>query len=157
MLRCGETRVRAICLAGVVVVALGTLGAASAAGQDAASACPTAWSKTAASCGGGLVRIDKPFTVRAVEGTLADAVGRTWPGGVEVVIELTEVGNPGRRRSANAEVPSGRFRIKDAPAGRYCFRVGVQPSGWSCVEGLIVVSLNAAADARVDVAVPLGK
>ena len=148
---------RAILVVGVSAVTLSAMGALPAAGQNPAPACPTAWSKTATACAAGLVTIERPFVVRAVEGTLTDEGGHSWPGGVDVTIELTEVGKAGRRRAAKAEVPSGKFKIKDLQPGEYCFRIGVQPFGWSCVEGRIVVSETALPEARVDVTLALGK
>jgi hypothetical protein len=104
-----------------------------------------------------LVTFEKPFVVRVVGGTLSNEGGGTWPDGVDVAIELAEVGKPGRRRLGHAQVPSGTFRIREVHPGEYCFRIGVRPLGWSCVEGRIVVSKTAPRRAQVNVTVPLGK
>jgi hypothetical protein len=101
--------------------------------------------------------VPDPFVVRDVEGTLANEGGGDWPKGVDVAIEIVSLGKDGRRSLAYASIPAGRFRIKKVAPGEYCFRVGVRPVGWSCVEGRIVVSPSAPREARVGVTVPLGR
>jgi hypothetical protein len=124
----------------MIAASVVTLGAWPAPGQDAAFTCPTSWSEAAPSCAWELVTVDKPFVVTAVTGKPANEGGGAWPEGVHVAIELANLRNPTRRRVARARVPSGEFKIDDVPQDEYCFRVGIRPPGWSCVEGRIVLS-----------------
>jgi hypothetical protein len=104
-----------------------------------------------------VVRIQKPIVVRAVTGTIANEGGGTWPSGVNVVIELAKSTDPSIRHVGQVVIPSGRFNVEQVAAGDYCFRVGVRPLGWGCVEGRIVVSPTAPELKHVDLTVPLGK
>jgi hypothetical protein len=104
-----------------------------------------------------LVTIERPFVVRVVEGKLSNEGGGAWPDGADVAVELAEVSKPRRRRLGHAQIPSGKFKIAEVQPGEYCFRIGVRPLGWSCVEGRILVSKAAPRGAQVNVTVPLGK
>ncbi len=139
-----------------MVVLIGSSGAA-VEDEDSDSGCPTTWSEGAQACVWALVSIEKPIVVRVVGGTLVNEGGGEWPEGVDVSIELAERGRIERRRVGHAQVPSGAFRLSEVQPGEYCFRIGVRPIGWSCIEGRIVVSEQAAPNARIVVTVPLGK
>jgi hypothetical protein len=151
----GRRSVRAVLTIGVAAAVL--TGSTAAASESADVACPTDWSEAAAACVWERVTIEEPLVVRAVEGTLSNEGGGTWPDGTDVAIDLAEVGKPGRRRLGHARNPSGKFRIREVQPGDYCFRIGVRPLGWSCVEGRIAVSKSAPAGAQVNVTVPLGR
>ena len=119
--------------------------------------CDVAWSEAASACVWEVIELKEPIAVRAVRGTLANEGGGLWPEGVEVVIELAPATNHALRYTATTAVPSGTFEIEAVPPGEYCFRIGVRPLGWCGVQGRIVVSPEAPAEARVEITVPLGK
>jgi hypothetical protein len=121
------------------------------------SLCKIEWSGAAASCSWEVVEIGDPFVLRSPEGRLANEAGDRWPDGVDVAIELVAVDDHRVRHLARAQVPSGRFGINNVRDGHYCFRIGVRPAGWSCVQGRIQVTRSAPAGARLDVTVPLGR
>jgi hypothetical protein len=128
-----------------------------AADEAERAGCPTTWSPGAQACVWELVELAQPFVVRSVRGTLRNEGGGDWPDGVDVTIELAQVGRTEQRRVAHARVPSGRFEVRAVKPGEYCFRIGVRPIGWSCTEGRIVVKRAAPAKARVNLTIELGK
>jgi hypothetical protein len=136
------------------LVSFGSLAHAQAVRQ---TDCQVTWSDATSSCAFEVVKIDKPIVVRTVAGTIANEGGGTWPSGVNVVIELAQSTDPLVRHVSQVVIPSGRFNVEHVAAGEYCFRVGVRPLGWGCVEGRIVVSPTAPELAHVEITVPLGK
>jgi len=121
------------------------------------SSCEADWSPEVAPCAFEMVWLEPPFRVRAVQGTLTSEGGLPWPKEADIAIELVDPRDHTVRYLAHANRASGKFSIKAVRPGEYCFRIGVRPGGWSCVEGRIKVTPTTAADAEVKATVPLGK
>ena len=112
--------------------------------------------KEATVCVWEIVELADPFEVREVVGTVTNQGGGQWPDTAAVVIELVREKKKSVRYIARAEIPSGKFKIKNVQEGEYCFRVSARPTGWTCVEGRIVISRRAPKNSRIDLVVPLG-
>jgi hypothetical protein len=121
------------------------------------SSCDADWSPEVAPCAFEMVWLEPPFRVRGAHGTLTSEGGLPWPEQADIAIELVDSRDHTVRYLAHANRASGKFRIKAVRPGEYCFRVGVRPGGWSCVEGRIKIIPTAAAVAGVNATVPLGK
>ena len=141
-------------MAMATLISFGSLAHAQAGRQIA---CQVTWSDAPSSCAFEVVKIQKQIVVRAVTGTITNEGGGTWPSAVTLVIELAKPTDPSIRHVGQVVIPSGRFNVEHVAAGDYCFRVGVRPLGWGCVEGRIVVSPTAPELKHVDVTVPLGR
>jgi hypothetical protein len=112
--------------------------------------------KEATVCVSQIVEFADPFEVREVVGTVTNEGGGQWPETAAVVIELRHQKDRSIRYIARAEIPSGRFKLKNVREGKYRFRVSARPEGWTCVQGWIVVSRHSPKTARVDLEVLLG-
>ena len=142
-------------LAGLVA-ALGLTMVLTTAGTQTNARGDAEW-KEATVCVWEIVEFGDPFEVREVAGTVRNEGGGQWPETAAVVIELKRKKDQSIRYIARAEIPSGKFRLKNVREGEYDFQVSARPGGWTCVQGQIVVSRRSPKNARIDLEVPLGK
>jgi carboxypeptidase family protein len=97
----------------------------------------------------GIVRAEKPYLVRSVQGLVVFADEPK----ANVVFELKSADAAGKVREARTD-HLGRFRIRHVSPGQYLFKATAE--GFASVIGKVVVSPKALPEAQIRITLPLG-
>jgi hypothetical protein len=93
-----------------------------------------------------IIRLERPFIVRKVNGTIIRSVGDGSP--IEgVIFELRGPNGSQIVRSARTDT-NGRFNLRRMPAGRYLFKATTK--GFATFVGEVVVSAGAPLSVAID-------